>query len=30
LDTTILLCGSESYNNFVSEHITKEFNVCKW
>ena len=30
LDTTILLCGSESYNNFVSENITKEFNVCKW
>jgi ferredoxin-NADP reductase len=30
LDTTILLCGSESYNNLVSDSIIKEFCVCKW
>jgi ferredoxin-NADP reductase len=29
-ETTILLCGSESYNNFITNSINKAFTICKW
>ena len=29
-DTTILLCGSEGYNNMITDAINNQFTICKW
>ena len=30
LNTTILLCGSESYNIMIIDSVDKNFTICKW
>jgi NAD(P)H-flavin reductase len=30
LNTIILLCGSESYNNMIINSVDKKFTICKW
>jgi ferredoxin-NADP reductase len=29
-NTTILLCGSEQYNNMILDTVNKKFTICKW
>ena len=29
-NTTILLCGSEGYNNMIINAINNKFTICKW
>ena len=29
-DTTILLCGSEGYNNMIIDSVKNKFTICKW
>jgi hypothetical protein len=29
-DTTILLCGNESYNNMIIDSVDNKFTICKW
>jgi len=29
-NTTLLLCGSERYNNMIIECTNNKFTVCKW